>query len=126
MEQHFIVWFEIPATDIERAAVFYSKIFDTKIEVNNDMGIPMAFFPGIAEQMSVTGSLVQYEEYQPSKTHGPLVYLNGGKDLSTILNRVEGAGGKVTKEKTQISPEVGYMGIFIDTEGNRIALHSEG
>ena len=54
---------------------------------------------------------------------GALLYLNGGEDLSVPLNRVEGAGGKVLQEKTSIGGN-GFMAIFGDTEGNRIALHS--
>jgi hypothetical protein len=37
---------------------------------------------------------------------------------------VEAAGGKVLVPKTQISEDIGYMGVFLDTEGNRIAIHS--
>ena len=40
------------------------------------------------------------------------------------MNRVEAAGGKIMVPKTQISPDYGYMAVFIDTEGNRIGLHS--
>ncbi|MCW8980376.1 MAG: VOC family protein, partial [Altibacter sp.] len=35
------------------------------------------------------------------------------------------AGGKIYQKKTQISEEHGYMGAFIDSEGNRVALHSQ-
>ena len=55
---------------------------------------------------------------------GPLVYLNAEPDLAIVLGRVERAGGKVTVPKRQISPEHGYMAVFIDSEGNRVALHS--
>jgi predicted enzyme related to lactoylglutathione lyase len=41
------------------------------------------------------------------------------------MDRVEKAGGKVIFPKRQISPERGFMGVFNDTEGNRIALHSK-
>lgn len=53
-----------------------------------------------------------------------MLYLNGGDDLQKILDRVESAGGKITFPKTQITPEIGYMGIIIDSEGNRVGLHS--
>lgn len=62
--------------------------------------------------------------HKPSATDGPLIYLNGNPDVQIILDRVEGAGGKIIVPKTQISPEYGYMAAFIDTEGNRIGLHS--
>ena len=56
---------------------------------------------------------------------GSLVYLNGNDDLSVMLGRVESAGGKILRGKTQISPDIGYMAVFEDSEGNRIALHSQ-
>ena len=60
----------------------------------------------------------------PKETNGTLLYLNANPDVQIILDRVEAAGGKVVVPKTEISPDYGYMGIFIDTEGNRIGLHS--
>ncbi|MEO0470636.1 MAG: VOC family protein, partial [Bacteroidota bacterium] len=57
-------------------------------------------------------------------TEGTIPYLNGGEDLSTILGRVEAAGGTVTMPKTKINDEAGFMAFFLDSEGNRIALHS--
>jgi predicted enzyme related to lactoylglutathione lyase len=41
-----------------------------------------------------------------------------------VLDRVAAAGGTVEVPKREISPEYGYMAVFIDTEGNRMALHS--
>jgi hypothetical protein len=32
----------------------------------------------------------------------------------------------VQMPKTQISPEIGYMAFFTDSEGNAVALHSNG
>ena len=46
-------------------------------------------------------------------------------DVSTELERIENAGGSIVQGKTMISPDTGYMAIFIDSEGNRIALYSQ-
>jgi len=62
--------------------------------------------------------------HKPSLTDGPLIYLNGNPDLQNVLDKVEAAGGKIIVPKTEISPEYGYMAVIIDTEGNRIGLHS--
>ena len=62
--------------------------------------------------------------HKPSATDGPLIYLNGNPDVKIFLDRVEAAGGKIMVPKTEISPEYGYMAVFLDTEGNRVALHS--
>ena len=119
-----ISWFEIPATNLDRAQKFYEAIFDitmTKLDLEN---LKMRLFP--TEDEWGVGGAVCYSPnfYKPSATDGPLVYLNGNPDLQIILDRIEKAGGKVLVKKTEISPDYGYMAIFQDTEGNRIALHS--
>jgi hypothetical protein len=53
-----------------------------------------------------------------------MVYLNANPDVQPILDRIEAAGGKIIVPKTEISPEHGHMAVFIDSEGNRMALHS--
>ena len=123
--KHFINWFELPVFDINRAKSFYEAIFKVEL-INMDLGdnFKMAVFPGEIE--SISGALVYNAEwYRPSNTHGPLVYLNGNPDLQVIQDRIEQAGGKVTIPKRQISPDHGYMAVFEDTEGNRVALHSQ-
>jgi len=123
--KNMISWFEIPVSDIERAKKFYETIFEINL-VSMDMGdeFKMEVFPG--DENSVSGSLVYNESwYKPSNTDGPLIYLNGNPDLQTIQDKVEQAGGKVTIPKREISPDHGYMAVFEDTEGNRIALHSD-
>lgn len=115
-------WFEIPASNISRAAEFYGKLLDTQLETIEAMsGFSMAIFP-YTPQEGVGGAVVQGEGYVPS-TDGSLVYLNGGEDLNTILGRVEGAGGKVAQPKTDLG-ENGYVAFFIDSEGNKVGLHS--
>ena len=115
-------WFEIPAADIDRAAEFYGKILDVELEVSEAMpGSKMTMFPA---EGGVGGGIVSSEGYVPS-TEGTLVYLNGGEDLSQVLDRVEGAGGKVVLPKTSIG-ENGFMAFFIDSEGNKVGLHSNG
>ena len=47
-----------------------------------------------------------------------------GGTIFSAAAEMEAAGGKVMVPKTEISPEYGYMAVFVDTEGNRIGLHS--
>ncbi len=121
--QNMINWFEIPTADISRAKKFYQTILGTEMNETEMFGTKMAFFP--TDGSNISGAIVQGEDYTPS-SQGALVYLNGGSNLETSLSKVETAGGKVIVPKTQISPEMGYFAIFIDTEGNKIALHSIG
>jgi len=116
-------WFEIPVTDLPRAEKFYSTIFGFDMlplpsDPSDDR--EARAFPGGAAGM--TGALVRSAHNQPSAT-GTVIYLNGGDNLSTILDKVEGAGGAVVMPRTDIG-EHGYIAQFTDTEGNRVALHN--
>lgn len=120
---HAINWFEIPATDLERAKKFYSEVMQIEMEVQDMMGIKMAIFP--MDEGDICGALCQGEMFTPSQT-GTVVYLNCGDDLTPHISRVEAAGGKVVVPKTLITEEIGYFAVFTDTEGNNVAMHSIG
>lgn len=122
--KNMINWFEIPASDFERACTFYSAILGCEFEKMNMMGMDMAFFP--ADEGKVSGGIVANSPFHTPSASGPVIYLNGNPDLDEALGKVEAAGGQVVMPKTQISPEIGYMAFFMDSEGNRIALHSNG
>ncbi|MFH1197212.1 MAG: VOC family protein [bacterium] len=117
-----INWFEIPVEDIDRASKFYAEVLGGELSQMEMAGIKMAFLPMQGE--GVGGALCQSDAYKPS-TDGTLVYLNGGGDLSVPLARVENAGGKIILPKTLITEEIGYMAMFIDCEGNKVAFHSQ-
>ena len=120
-----ISWFEIGTTDLDRATKFYETIFQVKLAPLDLDNIKMRMFPIDDMMRGVGGALVFTNGFhKPSSTDGPLIYLNGNPDLQNILGRVEAAGGKIMVPKTEISPDYGFMGVFIDSEGNRIGLHS--
>ena len=116
-----INWFEIPASNFDRAVKFYATILEIEMHTTVMGGTDMGFFPG--EPGSVSGAVVHGEGYDPCDK-GTLVYLNGGDDLNNVLSKIEAAGGKVILSKTQITPEYGFFALFLDTEGNKMALHS--
>lgn len=120
-----ISWFEIPATNLERAQKFYEAIFEINLIPLDMPNIRMRMFPLTDRMTGIGGAIVDCPGfYKPSLTEGPLIYLNANPDVQNVLNKVESAGGKILVPKTQISPEHGYMAVIADTEGNRIALHS--
>ena len=120
-----ISWFEIPATDLDRATKFYETLFDVKLTVMDMPQIRMRTFPVEDMMNHISGAVVDNQEfYKPSDTAGVLIYLNGNPDVQNILDKVEAAGGTINMPKTEISPEYGHMALFIDTEGNRIGIHS--
>ena len=119
-----ISWFEIPSTDIGRAQKFYEAIFGIQMIPLDLQQLQMRMFP-IENPMNIGGAVVQNVDfYKPSADSGTLVYLNGNPDVQIVLDKIEAAGGKIVIPKTEISPEYGYMAVFLDTEGNRVALHS--
>lgn len=119
--KNLINWFEIPAKDFKRAVSFYKSILEVEVHELEMFGTKMGMFP--TDGKNVSGAIVQGADYLPS-TDGVLAYLNGGNNLQDVLNKVEKNNGKVIVPKTQISPEMGYFGMFIDTEGNKIGVHS--
>ena len=120
-----ISWFEIGVADLERATKFYEAIFgDALIPMDMD-SIKMRMFPITDIENGVGGALVDSGGFhKPSLTDGPLIYLNGNPDVQIILDKIEAAGGSILIPKTAISPDYGFMAVFVDSEGNRIGLHS--
>lgn len=112
---------EIPTIDFSRAVIFYQAILDVSINEIDMQGTQMGLFPGNGEVVSV--ALVKGDEYK-TNVDGIIVYLNAGDDLQIVLTKIETNGGKVVVPKTEISPEIGFYAMFIDTEGNKLGLHS--
>ena len=79
----------------------------------------MAYFP---TDKGIGGALVAGPGCLPNDT-GTLIYLNAGNDLDGILGRIDLAGGRVIMPRTLISDTAGWFALFIDSEGNRVALH---
>ena len=117
-----ISWFEIPATNYERAKKFYATMLGIEITDMHMPDVKYGIFPYDNDNNGVGGGIVEMQGATPS-AEGVTIYLNGGDDLSVPLARVEAAGGKIIMPKTDIG-ENGFMAQLIDTEGNRVALHS--
>ncbi len=116
-----INWFEIPATNFERAVDFYQTVFDTKLKVEmfgpNQLGV----FTG-PDGTSV-GGVVKGENYEPGG-NGAVNYMDAGPSIDAVLGRIEAAGGAIKIGKLALPEDMGFVAYFIDTEGNRLALHS--
>lgn len=114
-------WFEIPVTDLARANRFYGALLRSELreETFNDM--TMAVLP--YKEGGVGGALVRSDKLAPS-AQGTVVYLDAGDDLDGALERVQAAGGKVVMGRTHLSDAIGSIAFFVDTEGNRVGLHS--
>lgn len=119
--KNFVNWFEIPAYNHYRSVCFYNYIYNIQIKTVELNGFAMGFFPA---NTGVGGAIVAGPGCIPSEV-GPLIYLNGGDDLNNVLCRINEAGGRVVMEKTFLGEDAGYFALFIDSEGNRLALHSK-
>ncbi|MCG8331206.1 MAG: VOC family protein [Chitinophagales bacterium] len=117
----YVSIFEIPATDISRAIEFYQAILDISIEKMEIPGMEMGILP--YEDQMVTGVITKGEGYQPS-ADGVTIYLNAGENLQVTLDKVEKNGGKILVPKTPHADESGYFALFLDSEGNKMGLHS--
>ena len=116
-----INWFDLPATDLERAARFYETVLAISLIRENMLGARMAIFP--AKPGEATGAIIARDGVTPGTT-GATVYLKAGADLSLALGRVAAAGGKILHPKTFIKEGWGYFAIILDSEGNSVGLQS--
>jgi uncharacterized protein len=121
---HAISWFEIPVTDFPRAKAFYEYVLAISIEPMVMGPTTMGFLS--SDPNAIGGALVHSDEHCTPSKLGTIVYLNGGDDLAPMLARVERAGGSIAVPKTDIGNNFGHFAHFIDTEGNKVGLHSMG
>ena len=122
MKTNMVTWFEIAVSDMNRAKKFYEEVFSIEISLQDIGGVEMGFFPSNNEAPGAMGSLILEKSYIPSH-EGTVIYF-ASNDVQIELNRIIKAGGEILQEKTMISPEHGFMAVFQDSEGNRIALYS--
>ena len=120
---HTAVWFDMPVLDLERAMSFYSAVLGSPVHKQEFSGMAFAVLPH--EEGGVSGCLTpkgEDNDNEPSE-HGPLLYLNCQGRLDQAIAAVSPNGGKVLKPRHPIGP-YGFRAVVLDSEGNRIALHS--
>ena len=115
----YVTWFEIPAYNMLRAKHFYDEVYGIVMDTAQVGDFNMAYFP---TEGGIGGAVVQGPGCLPNDT-GALLYLNAGAGLDLMLERVQRAGGRVVMGRTLIGEDAGSFALFIDTEGNRLALH---
>ena len=115
-------WFEIPVSDMDRAVAFYNSVLGLELVVVDLGPIRMAVMPTNRNAYGAGGALVQNENYTP-QTDGLLAYFQC-PDVKQALNRANASGGKILLEKRHVSDDFGFMGLALDSEGNRIAFQS--
>lgn len=116
-----IQWIEIAASDLERAKNFYSEVFNLEFQFV-DMPDNKMYMFGAPDLPGSSGCIVQSEDNTPS-ADGTIVYF-ACEDVAIEGAKVEAAGGQLIVPKTDIG-EFGFFAQFIDTEGNRLGMHSQ-
>lgn len=121
-QNNFIMWVEIPVTDMARAEKFYSAVFGIDAYERIEMGpMKMSMLPFDMAASGGSGALVQGPGYVPSQV-GSLVYFTID-DIEDKLAKVAANGGRKLMPKTPIG-QYGWIARFEDSEGNLIALHT--
>jgi len=115
-----IVWFDIPCINLDRAIRFYSAVLACEIQKHEGPGFALGVLPH--EGQAIGGCLVTGTGEKPSD-HGLLVYLNCDGRLDEAITAVIPQGGRVINPAHAIAPH-GRRAIILDSEGNRVALHS--
>lgn len=116
-----VVWVDVPCVDLDRAMRFYSSVLAVDLKKEEVPGFSMCVFPH--GDRGAGGCLAVMKDAKPSE-NGPLIYLDCEGRLDEAVGKVEASGGKIVQPKHQIGPH-GYRAIVIDSEGNRVALHSK-
>ncbi len=113
------VWFDIPVVELDRAAAFYAAVLG--VEVHKEQFGDTSFC--VLEHQNGNGGCLVTNESQVTSEQGILVYMNVDKRIRDAVERVTEKGGKMVQPIHSIGPH-GFRVIVLDSEGNRIALHS--
>ncbi|MEO5917555.1 MAG: VOC family protein [Luteolibacter sp.] len=116
-----LVWFDIPALDIDRAIRFYSAVLDVPIDKQDFDGVPTGLIP--TSDGGQMGCICAVEDFKPS-ADGIMIYLGVGGRLKDAVAAVRANGGTVQRDIHPIGPH-GFRAEVLDSEGNCFALHSE-
>ena len=118
MNKISINWFEIPAMNVTRSADFYGHVLNITL---GDMQSPDGLIKTFLNDETPMGAIVSGDQHVPAK-EGSLIYL-GVSDIDSALERVLQREGEIVLPKTSIGA-FGFIAHFIDSEGNRVGLHS--
>jgi predicted enzyme related to lactoylglutathione lyase len=119
--KHNIVWYDIPAIDLDRAVAFYSAVLGVPVIKDDDAEPPLAWMP--TADGGRMGCICAVPGFKPSPD-GVMIYLDANGRLKDAVAAVRANGGKVQSDIHSIG-QYGFRAEVLDSEGNCIALHSE-
>jgi predicted enzyme related to lactoylglutathione lyase len=113
------VWFDIPVADLDRAAAFYRGVLGIKVEKSQFDNFSFC----VLQHDEGNGGCLVPNASEVASHAGVLLYMNVDGRMREAVARVPALGGKVVEPAHAIGPH-GYRAVVLDSEGNRIALHS--
>ena len=113
------VWFDIPVADLDRAAAFYGGVLGIKVEKSQFDNFSFC----VLQHEDGNGGCLVPKASEVTSNAGVLLYMNVDGRMREAVARVPALGGKVVEPAHAIGPH-GYRAVVLDSEGNRIALHS--
>jgi predicted enzyme related to lactoylglutathione lyase len=111
-----IMWVEMASTDVPASAKFYADLFAWPMVTDEQMNYTMTAFEG--DQTGV--GIPPVNEEQGYAAGSVLVYVDVA-DVDATIARAKELGAPIFMDKMEI-PTVGWMAIFGDPGGNRIAV----
>ena len=114
------VWFDLPVSDLQRAAEFYRNVLAVQVHIEQFEQIEFA----VLEHSEGNGGCLVVRPEEISADAGLLLYLNVDGRIRDAVAKVGEGGGKIVEDVHAIGPH-GFRAIVLDSEGNRLALHSE-
>lgn len=118
-QNNHAVWFDIPVADLNRACTFYEAVLDIGVSQEEFDDFKFA----VLDHQDGNGGCLVPGADQISSTGGILVYLNVDGRIQDAVAKVEANGGKIVEPTHSIGPH-GFRALVLDSEGNRVALHS--
>ena len=123
MARNALTWFEIPVADIARAQHFYETLLAKSMR-REQMGPQTLAIFDYDNGTGVGGALLQSATAPAPGLAGSLVYLAARPSLDTVMSRAGELGAKVLLPKLQLPGTIGFIAQIVDSEGNRVGLHS--
>ena len=120
-----LCWTDIPVTNLDRAIKFYSAVLGNEVKKLAEGGTEYGLLPH-GEQNASGCLCVRSDSGGVNNTpsaNGPLIYLLVEGRLDEAVEAARANGGKILRARQQIG-EHGFRAVIIDSEGNRIALHT--
>jgi predicted enzyme related to lactoylglutathione lyase len=114
-----LVWFDIPVADLERSRAFYQAVLGIPVQREKSGDFDFC----VLDHKDGNGGCLVLEPDGITGKGGILCYLNVDGRIREAVAQVGRLGGKVLEPTHAIGPH-GFRALVLDSEGNRVALHS--